>query len=93
MLGVVSKAPKTVGQKIRKPWKVVSTSQSLTETLSAFVCSGDHLHAPCMGVDTLQTGFYTDELASAIISGLMPLNVLANPAVHVDDDSTEKCCA
>ena len=71
MLGVVSKAPKTLGQKIRKPWRVVSTSKTLTDVLSTFVCTGDHLHAPCVGMDTLKTGFYTEDLARAIIQGLL----------------------
>jgi hypothetical protein len=89
MLGVVSAKPSTFGQRIRKPWMVVTTSQSLTTLLSTYVCTGDHTHTPCAGSDTLKTGFYTKELATAIIQGLTTHALPAVPAC-THESQTEK---
>ena len=59
MLGVMSKAPKTKCELIKKPWQTISTSASLTNILNEYKCNASHSHVPCAGVDTLQTGFYT----------------------------------
>ena len=95
MLGVVSKAVKTAGELIRKPWQVVRTSTGLVNMLNQFKCSGSHSHTPCVGTDTLLTGFYTRELAMAILDGLAPQVLTAAPAVPLpsDDvsDSTSEC--
>ena len=66
MLGVKSIAPKTKGMPIKKPWQVLSTSESLTALLTKHKCDKKHQHVPCEGSDTLQTGFYHLELATTI---------------------------
>jgi len=77
MLGTRSTAPSTLGEPIKKPWQVVSTSPGLVAELSLHVCDKGHVHTPCAGIDTLRTGFYTPELANVIVRGLIAPPALA----------------
>ena len=53
-LGVKSKK----GNPIKKPWRSVTTSQKLVDTLSPCVCIKNDHHDICQGAETYQTGFY-----------------------------------
>ena len=55
---------------IKKPWKIVTTSQKLVDSLSARICDKSHTHDPCQGSDTVKTGFYNNELSAIIVKGL-----------------------
>ena len=77
MLGTRSTAPSTLGEPIKKPWQVVSTSPGLVAELSLHVCDKGHVHTPCAGIDTLRTGFYTPELANVIVRDLIAPPALA----------------
>ena len=52
-LGLASKK----GNPIKKPWRVVTTSQTLVDQLSTCVCGKKYHHDICQGAETYQTGF------------------------------------
>ena len=75
-LGVVSKKD---GVPIKKPWRIMSSSQAIAAHLNQFKCPGvypeatkfraAHTHAACQGQDTVATGFYTPFMAQQILTG------------------------
>ena len=62
------------GNPIKKPWRIVTTSQKLVDTLTPYVCVHKNAsdHDICQGAETLKSGFYTELLAKKIITGLCP---------------------
>ena len=57
------------GLPILKPWRISTDIAELREDLAHMRCPGpaEHpVHAPCMGRDTVESGFYTDELVDVI---------------------------
>ena len=67
-LGLKSKK----GNPIKKPWRIVTTSQKLVDQLRPCVCANNHRHDICQGAETYKTGFYNEALARKIIVGLRP---------------------
>ena len=67
-LGLKSKK----GNPIMKPWRIVTSSQTLVDKLTPYVCSGDHKHDICQGAETVKSGFYPQLMARKIVSGLCP---------------------
>ena len=67
-LGLKSKK----GNPIMKPWRIVTSSQTLVDKLTPYVCSGDHVHDICQGAETVKSGFYPQLMARKIVSGLCP---------------------
>jgi hypothetical protein len=55
------------GQPILKPWKIMTNSQKLIEALRCKICPRNHVHHPCAGQYTEQTGFYPKKMARIII--------------------------
>ncbi len=69
MCGLKSKK----GNPIKKPWRIVTSSQTLVDSLSPHVCvhkASDH--DICQGAETLKSGFYPHSLARKIVLGLCP---------------------
>ena len=58
------------GNYIKKPWRIVTTSDSLIQSLRVKRCSGQHSHQECGGSESARSAYYTDELADHIIVGL-----------------------
>jgi hypothetical protein len=70
-VGLESHHGASAGLPIRKPWRIATDIAELREDLGAFQCPGPSSHpehAPCMGRDTVDTGFYTDALVDVIHS-------------------------
>jgi hypothetical protein len=68
-LGVVSHHGRDKGVPILKPWRVATDMPELVEALRHYKCPGpeEHpRHAPCVGADTAETGYYTDEMVDVI---------------------------
>ena len=64
MFGVTSRANKTRGKSLRKPWTIATTCDAFH--MLAVPCDGSHDHAKVQGCDTQATEGYTDPLADAI---------------------------
>ena len=58
------------GNYIKKPWRIVTTSDSLIQSLRVKRCSGQHSHQECGGSESARSAYYTDQLADHIIVGL-----------------------
>ncbi len=66
--GLKSRFGSSMGQPIRKPWRVVTNCAPLLLHLNrSCVCREDH--APCAGRDTKVTEGYTEEMAHIIHAG------------------------
>ena len=65
MYGLVSKAPKTEGMAIKKPWTLATNCPYIIYMLPKF-CDGSHQHTRCEGTDTKLTEEYTDEMVAQI---------------------------
>ena len=62
------KTPK--GEFIKKPLRIITTSNRLIHNLKDRKCSGDHAHQRCEGSSSKMSAFYTIEMADLIIDGL-----------------------
>ena len=68
MHGLRSKNPCTLGERLHKKWKVVSTTPCLHKYLCV-PCSGDHSHVPVSADDSKLSGYYPVSVAEGIHHG------------------------
>ena len=69
-VGVASIDGATAGLPILKPWRMMVSEMFDDGPLENLKCSNEHTHARCEGRDTVDTGFYTIDLAERIVKGL-----------------------
>ena len=68
MLGVAFK-----GKPCKKPWRIVTSSKRLAETLSQYQCNHEQGgHTPIQGSATRQSGFYPPKMARVILESIFP---------------------
>ena len=59
-----------VGEPIKKPWKILTTSSGVYKKLHGHFCLGQHKHGVATGKSLENTGYYTKPLARKILEGI-----------------------
>ena len=91
MLGVCSNFGDTKGFPIKKPWMVKTTSAVFHSKCSQMLCDKSHIHAPCAGRDTVQTGLYNEHFVGIVVDSMIE----SKPFEHlkqIPPTSCNVCC-
>jgi hypothetical protein len=85
MYDIRSQQPKSLGEPIRKPWRIATNSRDIGDAFSR-KCSGHTSHAPCEGRDTRHTESYSPLFASIFHQAFRKLcsNLSSTPGNNVD---------
>ena len=69
-LGMKSKK----GEPYYKPWRIITTSETLASALKKHRCTKDHIHCQIAGKETERSGFYSEDMAKVILGSVFKPN-------------------